>query len=188
MISECLSGNKSCSTLTVSGVTLNVPGGLNWNKVAGDLVVDDPKCNNEWGTCLYSMSVSGSTATVTRTTPLHDTNGGGCDVDQGVFAPNDKYFAGGCIAQGSDPAAVARAGNSQPAGTQHTRVHQSNIRSAQQSATSSLVFIDDPACAACVAIASDQVDVVDVYRAETASPSFTTVRPRSFRRIASQSA
>jgi hypothetical protein len=108
MISECPSGSSSCSTLTVSGVTLNVPGGLNWNKVAGKLVVDDPKCNNVWGSCLYSMSISGSTATVTGTTSLHDTNGGGCDVDQGVFAPNDKYFAGGCIAQGSNPAAVAQ--------------------------------------------------------------------------------
>jgi hypothetical protein len=29
MISECRSGSGSCSTLTVSGVTLNVPGGLN---------------------------------------------------------------------------------------------------------------------------------------------------------------
>jgi hypothetical protein len=108
MISECRSGSTSCSTLTVSGVTLNVPGGLNWNKATGDLVVDDPKCNNVWGSCLYSMSISGATATLARTTSLHDALGGGCDVDQGVFAPKDKYFAGGCIAQGSDPAAVAR--------------------------------------------------------------------------------
>ena len=108
MISECRSGSTSCSTLTVSGVTLNVPGGLNWNKATGDLVVDDPKCNNVWGSCLYSMSISGATATLARTTSLHDATGGGCDVDQGVFAPKDKYFVGGCIAQGSDPAAVAR--------------------------------------------------------------------------------
>jgi hypothetical protein len=108
MISECRSGSGSCSTLTVSGVTLNVPGGLNWNKAAGHLVVDDPKCNNVWGSCLYSMSISGSKAKVTGTTSLHDANGGGCDVEQGVFLPNEKYFAGGCIAQGSNPAAVAR--------------------------------------------------------------------------------
>jgi hypothetical protein len=108
MISECRSGSSSCSTLTISGVTLNVPGGLNWNKVAGDLIVDDPKCNDQWGTCLYSMSISGSTAKVTGTASLLDTNGGGCDVEQGVFTSNDKYFAGGCIAQGSNPAAVAR--------------------------------------------------------------------------------
>jgi hypothetical protein len=108
MISECRLGSGSCSTLTVSGVTLNVPGGLNWNKATGDLVVDDPKCNNVWGSCFYSMSISGSTAKVIGTTSLHDTNGGGCDVDQGAFAPNDKYFAGGCIAQGSNPAAVGR--------------------------------------------------------------------------------
>ncbi|MGA7202344.1 MAG: hypothetical protein WBX26_10975 [Candidatus Cybelea sp.] len=108
MISECRSGSSSCSTLTVLGVTLNVPGGLNWNKATGELVVDDPKCNNLWGSCLYSMSISGATATLAKTTSLHDATGGGCDVDQGVFAPKDKYFAGGCIAQGSDPAAVAR--------------------------------------------------------------------------------
>jgi hypothetical protein len=108
MISECPSGSSSCFTLTLSGVTLNVPGGLNWNRAAGNLVVDDPKCNNVWGSCLYSMSISGSTATATETTSLHDANGGGCDVEQGVFPPNDKYFAGGCIAQGSNPAAVAR--------------------------------------------------------------------------------
>lgn len=108
MISECRSGSSSCSTLTVAGVTLNVPGGLNWNKATGRLVVDDPKCNNVWGSCLYSMSISGSTATLTGTTSLHDANGGGCDVDQGVFVPSDKYFAAGCIAQGSNPAAVAR--------------------------------------------------------------------------------
>jgi hypothetical protein len=108
MISECPPGSSSCSTLTVSGVTLNVPGGLNWNKATGHLVVDDPKCNNVWGSCLYSMFISGSTATLTGTTPLHDVNGGGCDVDQGVFAPKDRYFAGGCIAQGSNPASVGR--------------------------------------------------------------------------------
>ncbi|MFY9738130.1 MAG: hypothetical protein WAK11_03665 [Candidatus Cybelea sp.] len=108
MISECRSGSRSCSTLTISGTTLNVPGGLNWNKAAGKLIVDDPKCNNVWGSCLYSMSVSGSTAKVTGTASLHDTNGGGCDVEQGAFTSNDRYFVGGCIAQDSNPAVVAR--------------------------------------------------------------------------------
>ncbi len=107
MISVCPAGD-SCSTLNVSGATLNVPGGLNWDKAANALVVDDPECGGEWGSCLYSMSVSGSGATVTGTTSLTDRNGGACVMNQWAISPSDKHFAGGCIAKGSSPAAVGR--------------------------------------------------------------------------------
>ena len=108
MLSECSSGSGSCSTLNISGATVNVPGGLNWNKVAGDLILDDPECGGVWTTCLYSMSISGSTATVTGSTSPYDSNGGACAIDQPAIAPHDKYFAGGCVPKGSAPAAAAR--------------------------------------------------------------------------------
>jgi hypothetical protein len=107
MISICPAGG-SCSTLNVSGATLNVPGGLNWNKAAGDLVVNDPDCGGKWGSCLYSMSVSGSAGTVTRTTSLYDDNGDACVMNQWAISPHDKNLAGGCIAKNSSTAGVAR--------------------------------------------------------------------------------
>ena len=64
-------------------MTLNVPGGITWNRLANDLVVNDPECGGAWGTCLYSMTVSGFAATVTGKPTILDCLAGPCILDQG---------------------------------------------------------------------------------------------------------
>ncbi len=115
ILSECASGSNSCSTLSVSGGSISFPGGLNWDRVNNNLIAGDQECNGQAASCQYAMTISGSTATITGSTPLNDYSGGGCDVDQGTLAPMSKYFAGPCISQSSG-ASSAAARWSYPAG------------------------------------------------------------------------
>ncbi len=107
LLSECSSGSGSCHSLSLSGGSLFFPGGLNWDRVNNNLVAGDQECNEEAASCQYQMTISGSTATITGSTPLNNTDGTGCDVDQGALAPFSRYFAGGCIAEGSPGVSVA---------------------------------------------------------------------------------
>jgi hypothetical protein len=80
---------------------------VNWTPATG-LVVGDQECNDAGASCLYAVSVSGSTGTITGSTPLTNSNGGACDVDQITVSPFGKYFAGGCITESSAPSTAAR--------------------------------------------------------------------------------
>jgi hypothetical protein len=101
------SGSSNMTTVSVSGGTLFFPGSVNWNKNAG-LILGDQECNDAGASCLYAVTVSGSVATITGSTPLTNTDGGGCDVDQAVISPGGKYYGGGCISEGSAPSVAAR--------------------------------------------------------------------------------
>lgn len=107
ILSECPSGSSSCSTLNISGGTLYFPGGVNWDRVNDDLVVGDQECGAVAASCQYTMTISGSTATVTDSTSTPDYNGGACDVDQATLAPFSRYVAGGCINVGGSASSVA---------------------------------------------------------------------------------
>jgi len=98
ILSQCTS--SSCSTMNVSGGTINFPGGLNWDRVNSQLEITDQECTLG-GSCAYATTVSGSTATVVGSSELESTTGGTCDVDQPTLAPFSRYIAGGCIASGS---------------------------------------------------------------------------------------
>jgi hypothetical protein len=98
-------GSSTMSTVTVGGGTITFPGGVNWKPATG-LVVGDQECSS--GSCLDAVSISGNTGTITGTTPLSNSNGGGCDVDQSTISPFGKFFAGGCITTGSAPSTAAR--------------------------------------------------------------------------------
>jgi hypothetical protein len=102
------SGSGTMSTVSYSGGTIYFPGGLNWDRVNGNLVVGDQECNGLGASCQYQMSISGTTGTITGSTPLSDYGGSPCDVDQGTLAPFSKYFAGPCISEGSNLSAAAR--------------------------------------------------------------------------------
>ena len=108
ILSECSAGGSSCGTLNVLGGTVSFPGGLNWDRVNKELVAGDQSCNDEAASCQYAMTISGSAATITGSTPLNEYNGSGCDVDQGTLALNSKYFAGPCISQASASSVSAR--------------------------------------------------------------------------------
>jgi hypothetical protein len=102
ILSECPVGSSKCTSLTVSGASLSdLPGGLNWDTLNNELVIGDQLCGDQFASCLYEATISGSTARVTGTTPLRNYDGSNCDAVQGALAPRDLYFAGGCISYGS---------------------------------------------------------------------------------------
>lgn len=94
-LSELPSGSSTMSTVNISGGTIYFPGGMNWGKATG-LIVGDQGCNDTFGSCLYEVSVSGSTGTITGSAPLTNYDGGACDVVQGTISPHGKYFYGEC--------------------------------------------------------------------------------------------
>ena len=97
MISELPSGKHKMHTINYSGGTIGFPGGVNWDRVHGQLLVNDQECQAVYSSCVYQLTVSGSSATIVGFTPLNNLNGSACDVDQGTIAPFSKYFAGPCI-------------------------------------------------------------------------------------------
>lgn len=102
-LSELPNNSSTMHTVNISGGTIDFPGGVNWTTTSG-LVVGDQECNGS-GSCLYAVSVNGSSGTITGSTPLTSYNGGSCDVDQGDMARGGKVFAGGCI---GSPSTAAR--------------------------------------------------------------------------------
>jgi hypothetical protein len=107
VLSELPSGTTTMSTLTISGGTIYYPGGLSWDGVGSYLVVGDQQCGGAISSCLYWVTVSGSAATITGSTPLTNADGSACDVDEGALSPLGDYFAGPCIAQDSTPSIAA---------------------------------------------------------------------------------
>jgi hypothetical protein len=105
-LSELPSGSNTMHSISISGGTIEFPGGVNWTKSTG-LTVGDQECNGS-GSCLYAISVAGSGGTITGSTPLHDYNGGACDVDQGAMAKGGKVFGAGCISSSTAPSVAGR--------------------------------------------------------------------------------
>jgi hypothetical protein len=105
ILSECPAGKSSCHTLTVSGASPHAPGGLNWDKVNNDLIIDDVECESRGHaeSCLYAATISGSTAMVTGMTKLLNYDGTRCRLIQGALGPFSKYFAGGCLGTYGSP-------------------------------------------------------------------------------------
>jgi hypothetical protein len=103
-------GSGTLSAVTVSGGTIFFPGMIQWNKAASDLVLGDQLCNDAPGSCLYSASVSGSTATITSVTNLEDGLGNPIgDLAQGVVGPLARMgAAGGSFNDSGDPSSVNR--------------------------------------------------------------------------------
>ncbi|MGA7355125.1 MAG: hypothetical protein WBW76_06825 [Candidatus Cybelea sp.] len=97
MISELPSGKHRMHTINYSGGTIRFPGGVNWDRVKRQLVVNDQECNSLYASCVYQLTVSGFSAKIVGSTPLNNFDGTACDVDQGTIAPSGKYFAGPCI-------------------------------------------------------------------------------------------
>ena len=104
-LSKLPNGSSTMNTINISGGTIEFPGGVNWRPSSG-LVVGDQECSN--GSCLWAVSVSGSTGTITGSTPLNNYNGDACDVDQSTISPFGKFFAGGCISDTSTPSTADR--------------------------------------------------------------------------------
>lgn len=88
ILSVLPSGKSSMSTVTLSGVTLSFPGTV--TSVGKSLVLGDQRCGGADASCLYEASISGTSGTITGTTPFT----GACDVVQ-VSIVSGKTVVGG---------------------------------------------------------------------------------------------
>lgn len=83
MLSELHSGASSAQTIKISGGTIYFPGMVQW--VGSRLVVGDQSCTNKNSSCLFQLSVSGSSGTIEGQIALANSTGGQvCDMAQGV--------------------------------------------------------------------------------------------------------
>jgi hypothetical protein len=80
-------GKAAMSTVTIKGGTIYFPGSV--ARTGSSLVLGDQECGHKKRSCLYEASVSGTTATITGSTPLS----GACDVAQVQLA--NGQIAGG---------------------------------------------------------------------------------------------
>jgi hypothetical protein len=95
-LGELLAGSSNTETISLSGGTLHLAGFIQWYNAGNYLALGDQMCGGTTASCVYWVTVSGSTATITGTTNLSNSQGGAvCDLVQGVIAANgEKYLAG----------------------------------------------------------------------------------------------
>lgn len=93
---ELPSGSNNTQLISLSGATLHVAGMIQWYRPGGYLALGDQACAGSAASCIYWVSVSGTTGTITGTTDLSNYEGGAvCDLAQGVIAGNGaRYVAG----------------------------------------------------------------------------------------------
>jgi hypothetical protein len=92
MLSSC--SNSTCSTVNLTGGTIDFPGAVQWDKASRNWVVFDQLCDDTAMTCSYPVSASGALGTPT----VYKNYQGGnvCDMVQGeIAADHDKYVVGG---------------------------------------------------------------------------------------------
>lgn len=94
-IAELPKGGSSLTTLTIDGGTMYYPGGLEWDNSTQRFLAGDQECSGSFSpetSCTRSLSISGSTATITGTISLNSSAGTpACDVSQTVRMGNNLY-------------------------------------------------------------------------------------------------
>lgn len=87
-IAELPKGGSSLTTLTVAGGTMYYPGGLQWDNANQDFLAGDQECTGTFSpevSCTRSLSISGTTATITGTISLNSSaRTPVCDMTQSV--------------------------------------------------------------------------------------------------------
>ncbi|MGA8575808.1 MAG: hypothetical protein WB609_09040 [Candidatus Cybelea sp.] len=93
---ELPAGGSTTQLISLSGGTLHVSGMIQWYRSGNYLALGDQACGGSPSSCIYWLSLSGSTATITGTTNLTNYQGGAvCDLAGGVIAANgQRYIAG----------------------------------------------------------------------------------------------
>ncbi len=100
MLSELPKGGKSANTVTLTGGKLYFPGMVQWDSTKSELIVGDQSCAGGYSSCLYRISLSGSTGKIVGSLQLKDSGGSAvCDLVQGVeyggeIAGSDFDFCG----------------------------------------------------------------------------------------------
>lgn len=90
VLSECAAGcvGSSMTTISISGGKIYFPGFVQWYAPGGYLAVGDQECNHLRQSCVYAVSISGSSGTITGTTMLKNPKGNPvCDMVEGVINP-----------------------------------------------------------------------------------------------------
>ncbi|MBV8599938.1 MAG: hypothetical protein JO359_00085 [Candidatus Eremiobacteraeota bacterium] len=96
-LAELPKGGSSFEPITLQGGTIYFPGNIVWDSAHNDLIVGDLECGGiVYNSCLYRVTVSGSTGTITASTPLLNAIGGhACFVAQPVLTRSGNLLAGG---------------------------------------------------------------------------------------------
>ncbi|HEY6486824.1 MAG TPA: hypothetical protein VIX83_10620 [Candidatus Cybelea sp.] len=93
---ELPAGSGSPKIIPLGNGTLHFAGMVQWYEAGKYVALGDQQCGGTTSACIYWVSVSGSTASITGTTNLSNYGGGQvCDLAQGVIAADEeKYVAG----------------------------------------------------------------------------------------------
>lgn len=93
---ELPAGSSNTQLITLTGGTLHTAGLVQWYRNGNDLALGDQTCGGSPSACVYTVSFSGSTGTITGTTYLYNYQGGQvCDLAQGdIAAYGERYVAG----------------------------------------------------------------------------------------------
>ena len=100
MLSELPKGANSAHTIKLTGGTIYFPGMVQWNATKKDLIVGDQSCDDQYASCLYAVTISGSVAKIGAKTTFKNSSGAPiCDLVQGVefnsqIAGSDYDFCG----------------------------------------------------------------------------------------------
>lgn len=93
---ELPAGGSSPKVISLSNGTLHFAGMVQWYKVGGYVALGDQQCGGTTSACIYWVSVSGSTGSITGTTNLSNYSGGQvCDLTQGVIAADEERYVAG---------------------------------------------------------------------------------------------
>jgi hypothetical protein len=98
LLGKLPAGSTVITGVTVTGGTIHLPGMLQWDPEDKYLAVGDRRCDNLRSTCVYQVSISGSTAKIQNKITLKAYNGQAiCDMAQGVIydSAGVTYLAGG---------------------------------------------------------------------------------------------
>lgn len=97
VLAELPAGGSTIHQITITGGTIHYPGMVQWYEDGNYLAVGDRRCGTPRTTCVYHVSISGSTGTITGKTKFKAYNGHViCDMAQGAIgASGEKFLAGG---------------------------------------------------------------------------------------------
>lgn len=99
VLSECAAGcvGATMTTISISGGPIDFPGFVQWYAPGGYLAVGDQECKHLSQTCVYAVSISSSSGTITGTIALKNSEGKPvCDMAQGIINPvRGKNLLGG---------------------------------------------------------------------------------------------
>ena len=130
VLAELPSGSTVIHQITISGGTIHYPGMVQWYEDGHYLAVGDRRCDTPRTTCVYHVSISGSTGTIIGKTKFKAYNGHAiCDMAQGAIGASGENF----LAGGDDESACGYATSSVdrwafPAGGSPTNSNHATLR------------------------------------------------------------